>query len=149
MSDLRALYQEIILEHNKSPRNFKKLEGANRVLEGFNPLCGDHYTLYLKLEGGTIVDLAFQGAGCAISKASASVMTTLLKGKSVDEAKTMFTMFHDLVTGSLKDVSFEHLGKLAAFAGVSEFPARVKCASLAWHTMRNALDADSGTVSTE
>ena len=149
MSDLRSLYQEIILEHNKSPRNFKKLDGANRVLEGFNPLCGDHYTLYLKLEGDTIVDLAFQGSGCAISKASASVMTTLLKGKSVEEAKTMFTTFHDLVTGTLEDVSFDHLGKLAAFAGVSEFPARVKCASLAWHTMRNALEADAGTVSTE
>lgn len=149
MSDLRSLYQEIILEHNKSPRNFKKLEGANRVLEGFNPLCGDRYTLYLKLEGDKIVDLAFQGSGCAISKASASVMTTLLKGKSVEEAKAMFAMFHDLVMGTLKDVSFEHLGKLAAFAGVSEFPARVKCASLAWHTMRNALDANAGTVSTE
>lgn len=149
MSDLRSLYQEIILEHNKSPRNFKKLEGANRVLEGFNPLCGDHYTLYLKLEGDTIVDVAFQGAGCAISKASASVMTTLVKGKSVEEARSMFTTFHDLVTGTLKDISFDHLGKLAAFSGVSEFPARVKCASLAWHTMRNALDASSGTVSTE
>lgn len=149
MSDLRSLYQEIILEHNKSPRNFKKLEGANRVLEGFNPLCGDHYTLYLKLEGDTIVDVAFQGSGCAISKASASVMTTLVKGRSVEEAKNMFTTFHDLVTGTLKDVSFDHLGKLAAFSGVSEFPARVKCASLAWHTMRIALDADTGTVSTE
>jgi nitrogen fixation NifU-like protein len=149
MSDLRSLYQEIILEHNKSPRNFKKLDGATKVLEGFNPLCGDHYTLYMKLEGDTIVDLAFQGSGCAISKASASVMTTLLKGKSVEEAKTIFSTFHDLVTGTLKDVSFDHLGKLAAFAGVSEFPARVKCASLAWHTMKNALDAGSGTVSTE
>lgn len=149
MSDLRSLYQEIILEHNKSPRNFKKLEGSNRVLEGFNPLCGDHYTLYLKLEGDTIVDVAFQGSGCAISKASASVMTTLVKGRSVEEAKNMFTTFHDLVTGTLKDVSFDHLGKLAAFSGVSEFPARVKCASLAWHTMRIALDADTGTVSTE
>ncbi|HCA81846.1 MAG TPA: SUF system NifU family Fe-S cluster assembly protein [Bacteroidetes bacterium] len=149
MSDLRSLYQEIILEHNKSPRNFKKLDGANRILEGFNPLCGDHYTLYVKLEGDTIVDLAFQGAGCAISKASASVMTTLIKGKSVEEARAMFAMFHELVMGTLKDVSFDHLGKLAAFAGVSEFPARVKCASLAWHTMRNALDAGTGTVSTE
>jgi nitrogen fixation NifU-like protein len=149
MSDLRSLYQEIILEHNKSPRNFKKLDGATKVLEGFNPLCGDHYTLYMKLEGDTIVDLAFQGSGCAISKASASVMTTLLKGKSVEEAKTIFSTFHDLVTGTLKDVSFDHLGKLAAFAGVSEFPARVKCASLAWHTMKNALDAGTETVSTE
>ena len=149
MSDLRALYQEIILEHNKSPRNFRKLDGADRILEGFNPLCGDHYTLYLKLEGDRIADVTFQGSGCAISKASASVMTTLLKGKTTEEARSMFVTFHDLVTGTLKDISFEHLGKLAAFAGVSEFPARVKCASLAWHTMRNALEAETGTVSTE
>jgi nitrogen fixation NifU-like protein len=149
MADLRALYQEIILEHNKSPRNFKKLDGANRILEGFNPLCGDHYTLYLKLEGDRIADVAFQGSGCAISKASASVMTTLLKGKSVEEARALFVTFHELVTGTLKDISFEHLGKLAAFSGVSEFPARVKCASLAWHTMHNALETETGTVSTE
>jgi nitrogen fixation NifU-like protein len=149
VSDLRALYQEIILEHNKSPRNFRKLDGADRILEGFNPLCGDHYTLYLKLEGDRIADVTFQGSGCAISKASASVMTTLLKGKTTEEARSMFVTFHDLVTGTLKDISFEHLGKLAAFAGVSEFPARVKCASLAWHTMRNALEAETGTVSTE
>ncbi len=149
MSDLRALYQEIILEHNKSPRNFRKLEGANRVVEGFNPLCGDHYILYFKLEGETIVDVAFQGSGCAISKASASVMTTLLKGKSIEEAKGLFAKFHDLVTGALTDISFDSLGKLAAFSGVSEFPARVKCASLAWHSMRNALEARTETVSTE
>jgi nitrogen fixation NifU-like protein len=149
MSDLRALYQEIILEHNKNPRNFKKLEGATRILEGFNPLCGDRYTVYIKLEGSTIADLAFQGSGCAISKASASLMTTLLKGKSIEEARSMFSLFHDVVTGVLADVSFERLGKLAAFGGVSEFPARVKCASLAWHTMRNALESKTETVSTE
>jgi nitrogen fixation protein NifU and related proteins len=149
MSELRSLYQEIILEHNKKPRNFKRLEGANRTLEGYNPLCGDHYTLYLKIENDTIVDIAFEGAGCAISKASASVMTTLLKGKSLSEAIAMFETFHSLVTGELKDVSYETHGKLAAFAGVSEFPARVKCASLAWHTMRNALDAKTESVSTE
>jgi nitrogen fixation NifU-like protein len=149
MSELRSLYQEIILEHNKKPRNFKRLDDANRTLEGFNPLCGDHYTLYLKIENDTIVDIAFQGAGCAISKASASVMTTLLKGKKITEAISMFETFHKLVTGELKDISYETLGKLAAFAGVSEFPARVKCASLAWHTMRNALDAKTEAVSTE
>ena len=149
MSDLRALYQEIILEHNKNPRNFKKLEGATRILEGFNPLCGDRYTVYIKLEGSTIADLAFQGSGCAISKASASLMTTLLKGKSIEEARSMFSLFHDVVTGVLADVSFERLGKLAAFGGVSEFPARLKCASLAWHTMRNALESKTETVSTE
>ena len=149
MSDLRALYQEIILEHNKSPRNFRKLPEATRILEGYNPLCGDHYTLYLKIVNDTIVDISFEGSGCAISKASASVMTTLLKGKTKSEAEKLFDTFHLLVTGELKDVSFETLGKLGAFAGVSEFPARVKCASLAWHTMHGALDANSEVVSTE
>lgn len=149
MSELRSLYQEIILEHNKKPRNFRRLEDANRTLEGFNPLCGDHYTLYLKIEDDTIAEITFQGAGCAISKASASVMTTLVKGKKLTEAVSMFETFHKLVTGGLTDVSYESLGKLAAFAGVSEFPARVKCASLAWHTMRNALDAKTEAVSTE
>lgn len=149
MSDLRALYQEIILDHNKNPRNFKKIEGANRTLEGYNPLCGDHYTLYMNVENGAITDIAFVGSGCAISKASASVMTTLLKGKKIEEAQRLFEMFHKLVTGECKDVSYETLGKLAAFAGVSEFPARVKCASLAWHTMRNALEAKTQAVSTE
>jgi nitrogen fixation protein NifU and related proteins len=149
MSDLRALYQEIILEHNKNPRNFGKLPDANRKLEGFNPLCGDHYTLYLKIIDDTIVDISFEGSGCAISKASASVMTTLLKGKTKSEAEKLFETFHLLVTGELKDLSFETLGKLGAFAGVSEFPARVKCASLAWHTMHSALDTKMTVVSTE
>ena len=149
MSDLRALYQEIILEHNKSPRNFRKLPEATRILEGYNPLCGDHYTLYLKIVNDTIVDISFEGSGCAISKASASVMTTLLKGKTKSEAEKLFDTFHLLVTGELKDVSFETLGKLGAYAGVSEFPARVKCASLAWHTMHNAIEAKTDVVSTE
>jgi nitrogen fixation NifU-like protein len=149
MSDLRALYQEIILEHNRAPRNFKKMPDATKTLEGYNPLCGDHYTLYFKIDGDIIVDIAFEGAGCAISKASASVMTTLLKGKTKTEAAKMFQTFRSLVTGELKDVSFETLGKLGAFAGVSEFPARVKCASLAWHTMHNALEARAEVVSTE
>jgi len=149
MSELRSLYQEIILEHNKKPRNFGKMAGANRTLEGYNPLCGDHYTLYLKIEDDKIIDIAFEGAGCAISKASASVMTTLVKGKTREEAQKMFDTFHKLVTGESTDVSFESLGKLAAFAGVSEFPARVKCASLAWHTMNSALDAETEAVSTE
>jgi nitrogen fixation NifU-like protein len=149
MSDLRALYQEIILEHNKNPRNFKKMPDATRMLEGYNPLCGDHYTLYLKIDNDAIVDISFEGSGCAISKASASVMTTLLKGKTKREAEKMFEKFHSLVTGELTDVSFETLGKLGAFAGVSEFPARVKCASLAWHTMHSALEAKKEVVSTE
>jgi nitrogen fixation NifU-like protein len=149
MSDLRALYQEIILEHNKNPRNFKKMPDATQMLEGYNPLCGDHYTLYLKIVDDKIVDISFEGSGCAISKASASVMTTLLKGKTKTEAEKMFEKFHMLVMGELKDVSLETLGKLAAFAGVSEFPARVKCASLVWHTMHNAIDAKTDVVSTE
>ena len=149
MSDLRALYQEIILEHNKNPRNFRKMPDSTRMLEGYNPLCGDHYTLYVKIENDRIVDISFEGSGCAISKSSASVMTTLVKGKSKSEAEAMFENFHSLVTGELKDVSFETLGKLGAFAGVSEFPARVKCASLAWHTMHSALEAKNEVVSTE
>jgi nitrogen fixation NifU-like protein len=149
MSDLRALYQEIILEHNKNPRNYRKMPEATRMLEGYNPLCGDHYTLYLNILGDTIVDISFEGSGCAISKASASVMTTLLKGKTKAEAEKLFDTFRLLVTGELKDVSFETLGKLGAFAGVSEFPARVKCASLAWHTMHNAMTAKTDVVSTE
>ena len=149
MSELRTLYQEIILDHNKKPRNFRKLDDATQVLDGYNPLCGDHYKIYLKIENGTIEDVGFEGAGCAISKASASVMTTLVKGKKREDARLLFETFHKLVTGELADVSFETLGKLAAFAGVSEFPARVKCASLAWHTMKNALEAKTEAVSTE
>jgi nitrogen fixation NifU-like protein len=150
MSELRSLYQEIILDHNKNPRNFKSLADANRTVEGFNPLCGDHYVFYLKIADGVIKDIAFQGSGCAISKASASVMTTLVKGKTRKEAEKLFETFHKLVTGELeKAVSIEELGKLAAFAGVSEFPARVKCASLPWHSMRSALETKVETVTTE
>jgi nitrogen fixation NifU-like protein len=150
MSELRALYQEIILDHNKNPRNFKRLEDANRTVDGYNPLCGDHYTLFLKVEGDVISDIAFQGSGCAISKASASIMTSVVKGKTKAEAEKLFETFHKLVTGELGgNVTLEELGKLAAFAGVSEFPARVKCASLPWHTMRSALQAKTETVSTE
>jgi len=148
--DLRSLYQEIILEHNRSPRNYRALEDADRVVEGFNPLCGDHYTIYLKLDGETIRDIAFHGTGCAISKASASVMSTLVKGRTKAEAGELFERFHNLVTGNLgEEASLETLGKLAAFAGVSEFPARVKCASLAWHTMKSALETKVQVVSTE
>jgi nitrogen fixation NifU-like protein len=150
MSELRALYQEIILDHNKNPRNFKRLEDANRTVDGYNPLCGDHYTLFLKVEGDIIRDIAFQGSGCAISKASASIMTSLVKGKTKAEAEKLFGTFHKLVTGELDgSVTLEDLGKLAAFGGVSEFPARVKCASLPWHTMRSALESKTQTVSTE
>ena len=150
MSDLKALYQEVILDHNKNPRNFKKLEDAHCTVEGYNPLCGDHYTIFLKLDGEIISEITFQGSGCAISKASASVMSTVLKGKTRAEAEVWFEKFHHLVRGEMKgETSIDELGKLAAFSGVSEFPARVKCAILPWHTMKNALEEKKDTVSTE
>jgi nitrogen fixation protein NifU and related proteins len=146
MSELRELYQEVILEHSKHPRNFRALDAANHKAEGFNPLCGDHFTVYVDLQDGAIRDIAFQGAGCAISKASASMMTQSLKGKSAGEAEELFTKFHDLVTGQGNG---EEIGKLAAFSGVSEFPLRVKCATLAWHALRAALRGEKESVSTE
>lgn len=153
MSALRELYQETILDHNKSPRNFRKIDDATMKVEGYNPLCGDHYTVYVKLDNDVITDLAFDGGGCAISKASASVMTSMLKGKTKAEAGELFGDFHKLVKGQIDPAdAADRLGKLAAFAGVSEFPARVKCASLAWHTLHAALeshDREAGTVSTE
>jgi nitrogen fixation NifU-like protein len=150
MSELQSLYQEVILDHYKSPRNYRKLIGANRKAEGFNPICGDHFTVYLKLENGVIADISFEGAGCAISKASASMMSTVLKGKTKDEAMVLFERFHSLVTGESKPSDqMNGLGKLEAFAGVSEFPVRVKCATLAWHALRSALQAKEVIVSTE
>ena len=150
MSDLKALYQEIILDHNRNPRNFKKMEDASCSVDGYNPLCGDHYTIYLKLENEIITEISFQGSVCAISKASASVMSTVLKGKTRAEAEIWFENFHHLVRGENKSgKNIEEFGKLAAFAGVSEFPARVKCAILPWHTMKNALEEKKETVSTE
>jgi nitrogen fixation NifU-like protein len=148
IGELRDLYQEIILDHNKKPRNFRRPENANREAEGYNPLCGDQYTFWLEVDGGTIVDFGFEGSGCAISKASASVMGTLIKGKSVDEARGTYETFRRLVTGEQKG-DVDELGKMAAFAGVSEFPARVKCAILPWHTMISALDRKQQSVSTE
>ena len=148
MSDLSDLYQEVILDHNKQPRNFQKLADANHSAEGFNPLCGDHITVYLKLADGVIDDVSFQGSGCAISKASASLMTTALKGKTRREAEALFEGFHHMVTGEA-GASADKLGKLAVFEGVREFPSRVKCASLAWHTMRAALDQKQKRVTTE
>jgi nitrogen fixation NifU-like protein len=145
---LRELYQEVILEHSKKPRNYRALEGANHKAEGFNPLCGDHFTVYLDLKDGAIHDVGFQGSGCAISKASASMMTQMLKGKTAAEAEGIFTKFHDLVTGHGSG-NEEELGKLAVFAGVSEFPLRVKCATLAWHALRAALRGEEQAVSTE
>jgi len=146
MSELRELYQEVILEHSKHPRNYRALDAANHKAEGFNPLCGDHFTVYVDVQNGAIHDIAFQGAGCAISKASASMMTQSLKGKSQDEAEELFTKFHDLVTGN---GTGDEIGKLAAFSGVSEFPLRVKCATLAWHALRAALRGEKEAVSTE
>ncbi len=148
MNDLRELYQETILDHNRDPRNFRILEEASHKAEGFNPLCGDHFSLYLKVDGDLIADISFQGSGCAISKSSASIMTTLLKGKTVEEAKVLFEQLHTLLT-SEELTEVESLGKLAVFAGVREFPARVKCASLAWHTLISALDNSQMVVSTE
>jgi nitrogen fixation NifU-like protein len=146
MADLRELYQEVILEHSKTPRNFKQPASVNRSAEGYNPLCGDHFTVYLDVEGDAIHDIGFQGSGCAISKASASMMTQLVKGKSKTEAAALFEQFHKLVTGT--DKKEADLGKLAVFSGVSEFPTRVKCATLAWHTLQAAL-AGQQAVSTE
>jgi nitrogen fixation NifU-like protein len=148
MSELRELYQEVILEHSKKPRNFRALENANHKAEGYNPLCGDHFTVYLDLKDGAINDIGFQGSGCAISKASASMMTQSLKGKTATEAEELFTKFHDVVTGQAAGTE-ENLGKLAVFAGVSEFPLRVKCATLAWHALRAALQGEQEAVSTE
>ena len=149
MSELSELYQEIILDHNKKPRNFQRLEDANRTAEGFNPLCGDQITLYLKLDDdGVIRDIAFQGSGCAISKASASLMTSALKGRSRQEAEELFERFRRLVTSDA-EMDPAALGKLAVFSGVREFPARVKCASLAWHTLRAALEGKDEQTTTE
>jgi nitrogen fixation protein NifU and related proteins len=149
MSDLRELYQQVILDHNKNPRNFHDMPDATNRVDGYNPLCGDHYTIFLKTDGDTIQDVSFTGSGCAISKASASVMSSTIKGKSREEADRLFDTFHALVTGDQSGLSAADLGRLAAFSGVSEFPARVKCATLAWHTLRSALDGNDEKVSTE
>jgi nitrogen fixation protein NifU and related proteins len=149
-SDLRDLYQEVILDHGKRPRNFRELPGANRRAEGYNPLCGDRETVYLQLEGDRLRDLSFQGAGCAISTASASMMTESLKGKSRAEAEALFQRFHDLITGEQKaPPDGPSLGKLEVFSGVREYPVRIKCATLPWHTLKAALAGGEQTVSTE
>jgi nitrogen fixation NifU-like protein len=150
MSDLRELYQTVILDHHKKPRNFRAQPDADRSAEGYNPLCGDQVTVYLKLDGDVVRDVSFQGAGCAISTASASMMTETLKGKTRTEAEAIFKAFHELVAGdSGPAVAAPDLGKLAVFSGVREFPIRVKCATLAWHTLRAALEGKAKTVSTE
>lgn len=149
-SDLRDLYQQVIVDHSKRPRNFRVVEGANRSVDGYNPLCGDKVTFTLRIEGDVVKDIGFQGSGCAISTASASLLTEALKGKTLSEAEALFESFHDLVTG-LQPVHGEpeKLGKLAAFSGVCDYPTRVKCATLAWHTVHAALKGEGKTVSTE
>jgi nitrogen fixation protein NifU and related proteins len=149
MADLRDLYQELILDHSKAPRNYRELTNADHKAEGYNPLCGDRFTVYLKMQGESIQDIGFQGSGCAISKASASMMTQSLKGKTRSEADDLFNRFHKVVTGQAKNGNQEGLGKLAVFSGVSEFPVRVKCATLAWHTLQAALEGKQESVSTE
>jgi nitrogen fixation NifU-like protein len=146
---LRDLYQEVILDHSKSPRNFRVPEGASREARGYNPLCGDRITLFVDVEGGVVRNIGFQGAGCAISTASASMMTEALKGKTEAEAEKLFATFHALVTGRSELVDEESLGKLAVFAGVRDYPVRVKCATLAWHTLKAALAQQEEAVSTE
>jgi nitrogen fixation NifU-like protein len=150
MSDLDDLYQEVILDHNKSPRNFRLMPDANRKAEGYNPLCGDHVTVFLHLKDGTIQDISFQGSGCAISKASASMMTAELKGKTEAAAQALFDNVHKMLTGETNghDAS-DRVGKLAILSGVCKFPARVKCASLAWHTVIAALKGEPDTTTTE
>ncbi len=150
-SELRELYQSVILDHHKKPRNFHKIADADHSAEGYNPLCGDHVTVYLKLEGDVVKDISFEGDGCAISRSAASMMTESLKGKTKAEAEALFRRFHELLTGNEEaaETTGPALGKLEVFSGVREFPIRVKCATLPWHTFRAALQGKGKTVSTE
>ena len=150
MPELRELYQQIILDHNRAPRNFRDVEGANRMAQGHNPLCGDKLNVGLRVDADDVIkDVGFQGSGCAISKASASLMTEAIKGKTTQQAEELFGEFHRMVTGNEDAPNLDTLGKLAAFSGVKQFPARVKCASLSWHTMRAAIENVATAVSTE
>ena len=149
MSGLSDLYQEILLEHNSKPRNFRKVEDASATADGYNPLCGDQITLYLKVVDGVVEDVGFQGVGCAISRASASMMTQSIKGRSLDEAHVIFDAFHEMLTHPDIEPDYDTLGDLETLAGVNEYPTRIKCAVLAWHTMRSALNDDGQTVTTE
>ena len=151
MSDLQELYQEMVLDHSNRPRNYRKLEGEHHSLEGYNPLCGDKYTVYLKVDDGVITDIGFQGSGCAISKASTSMMTEGVKGKNIEAVQEIFDLFHQMITRN-PETTFEpdeKLGDLEILSGVAEFPVRVKCAVLSWHTLRAALEGRDGMVSTE
>jgi nitrogen fixation NifU-like protein len=149
MATLDALYQDLILDHNRKPKNYRSMENANRRAEGNNPLCGDRLIVWLLMDGDTIEDISFEGSGCAISRASASLMTTAVAGKTRQDAEALFVKFHRLVTGSLPTSDGQELGKLVAFKGVSEYPARVKCASLAWHALKAAMEQPNAVVSTE
>jgi len=150
MAELEGLYQELILDHGRKPRNFHPMRDADRHADGYNPLCGDRFTVYLKLQVDRITDISFQGTGCAISTASASILTEILKGKTRAQAEALFETFHDLVTGKTHaEGEAPALGKLAAFSGVCEFPVRVKCATLVWHTLRSALNGDRKVTTTE
>lgn len=150
MSDMRELYQEVILDHNKNPRNFKVIDPSDHKANGHNPLCGDKLTVFLKMDGDRIEDVGFVGNGCAISKASASLMTEMVKGKTAGEVNELFEKFHEMVTTPMgKDVDISNLGKLAVFSGVREFPVRVKCASLCWHTLNAAINEKGDTATTE
>ena len=147
MNDLRDLYQSVILDHYKKPRNYGALSGATGSAEGVNPLCGDHVTVHVRVDGETVAGVGFEGNGCAISKASASLMTEIVAGRSVAETDAIFARFHDLVTG--EEVDTDGLGKLEVLSGVREFPARVKCATLAWHALRAAIAGGAAEVTTE
>jgi nitrogen fixation protein NifU and related proteins len=149
MANLEALYQEVILDHNRKPRNFREMENADRRIDGRNPLCGDEITVWVKLDGDLVADVSFKGKGCAVSKSSASLMTSTVKGKTVAETRRIFDRFHDMITGRLPEGEREKMGSLAALGGVSRFPIRVKCASLAWHALKSALDGSGAEVSTE
>jgi len=150
LDQIRDLYQEVVFDHNRNPRNFRVMDDANRKIDGFNPLCGDRITLYAKVSGGVIEDVSFQGSGCAISTASASLMTEIVRGKTEQEAEALFDLFHRITTGKNgEELDLEAIGKLAVLAGVRAYPARVKCATLAWHSLQAALKNDGETVSTE
>jgi nitrogen fixation protein NifU and related proteins len=151
MSDLRDLYQEVVVDHSKRPRNFRKMEEPSRSARGYNPLCGDQVNVYVKLQNGRVADVSFEGSGCAISTASASIMTEVVKGKTVEETQALFDSFHHLVTtgDDASSPSGQSLGKLAVFSSVSDYPVRVKCATLVWHTLRSALQGEKAMVTTE
>jgi nitrogen fixation NifU-like protein len=149
LDELRDLYQEVVFDHNRNPRNFRVMQDANRKIDGYNPLCGDRITLYLNVADGVIRDVSFQGQGCAISTASASLMTEIVKGKTAEEAERLFDLFHRVTTGQDESVNLEEVGKLAVLAGVRAYPARVKCATLAWHSLQAALKNQQAEVTTE